>query len=236
MYTYLILLLATIAFPLSYSFESKIAFYKRWISLFISISIVAVFFIAWDLYFTDLGVWSFNREFIMGRYLYSLPIEEYLFFIIIPFSCVFIYDSLKYFIQKDFLKPYSKLITIALIITLLALAVTNQDRAYTFSTFILTASFLGFHFVLFKERFLGRFYISYLVSLIPFFVVNGILTSYPVVLYNNAENLGIRLGSIPVEDTMYSLLLLLMNVTLYEYLNTKVFTKQKLVKTETVLL
>jgi lycopene cyclase domain-containing protein len=55
------------------------------------------------------------------------------------------------------------------------------------------------------------------VSLLPFFIVNGILTSLPVVMYNDSENLGIRIFTIPIEDTMYSLLLLLMNIVLFEY-------------------
>ena len=223
MYTYLLLLLASIAFPVSYSFESKIAFYKRWTSLFVSIAIVALFFIVWDIYFTRIGVWSFNPQYILGIYISELPLEECLFFIFIPYSCVFIYESLNYFIKEDYLKKYSKFITIATIVVLVAVAIMNTDKAYTFVTFILTASFLGFHYVLFKDKYLGRFYVAYLVHLIPFFIVNGILTSYPVVVYNDQENLGIRLGTVPIEDSMYSLLMLLMNITLYEYFNGKKF-------------
>ena len=59
---------------------------------------------------------------------------------------------------------------------------------------------------------------GYLVSLVPFFLVNGVLTALPVVRYNDAENVGLRMGTIPVEDSIYLLLLLLLNVNLYEYL------------------
>jgi lycopene cyclase domain-containing protein len=52
------------------------------------------------------------------------------------------------------------------------------------------------------------FWWSFAFSLLPFFIVNGLLTgtglSHPIVWYNNAENLSIRLGTIPVEDVSYS--------------------------------
>ena len=70
--------------------------------------------------------------------------------------------------------------------------------------------------------------ISYLIMLIPFFIVNGILTGTgienEVVWYNNNENLGIRLLTIPVEDFFYGMFLIGMNIMLYELLN---FSRKK---------
>lgn len=69
---------------------------------------------------------------------------------------------------------------------------------------------------------MGRFYVAFGVILIPFLIVNGILTGSfidePVVWYNNEENLRIRIGTIPVEDVFYGMLMLLIPITISEKL------------------
>lgn len=227
-FTYLALLGGSILFPFLYSFEKRISFYKRWTSLFISISVVAAFFILWDVWFTADGVWAFNERYVSGLFFINLPVEEWLFFVIIPYACIFIYDAFKYFIKSDPLQPVSSAITFVLSAILIILSFYYSEKQYTQVTFLATAVFLIFHYLVFKNKYLGRFYIVYLIHLIPFFTVNGILTSLPVVTYNNAENLGIRIGTVPVEDSIYSMLLLLMNITIYEFLNQRSFQKRKL--------
>jgi len=69
------------------------------------------------------------------------------------------------------------------------------------------------------------FYITYAVLLIPFSIVNGLLTGFsypqPIVWYNNAENLGLRLVTIPVEDIFYGMLLILSITMIYEMIKDK---------------
>ena len=81
------------------------------------------------------------------------------------------------------------------------------------------------HGLWWKRAWLGRFFVSYAVVLIPFFLINGALTGSfteaPVVWYNDAQNLGIRLFTIPIEDSMYGLLLILGTVTVYEAVNAR---------------
>ena len=76
-------------------------------------------------------------------------------------------------------------------------------------------------------RLLKQFYLTFLVMLIPFFLVNGILTGTgiesEVVWYDNAQNLGIRLGTIPIEDVVYAFSLILLNLLLFE-----MFRKEKI--------
>ncbi len=218
--TYLYILVGTLAIPLLRSFEPKVNYISNWKTLFTAIAITGVFFVVWDVLFTSYGVWGFNEKYLTGLSLINLPIEEWLFFIIIPYSSIFIYDCLNFFIKKDILGPYSHKIAAGLGSVLLVSAVVFNTQAYTFWNFLFAGLFLLFHVFYLKSVYLGRFFTAYLVHLVPFFVVNGILTgSYmdePVVWYNDAENLSIRLGTIPIEDSIYALLLLLMNVTIYE--------------------
>jgi lycopene cyclase domain-containing protein len=52
------------------------------------------------------------------------------------------------------------------------------------------------------------FWIALGITYIPFMIANGILTGLPVVIYDDSRNLGIRVGSIPVEDFFFSFAML----------------------------
>ncbi|MER2997094.1 lycopene cyclase domain-containing protein [Pontibacter populi] len=226
MYIYLYLNIFTILFPLLLSFDKKVAFYRNWPALLPAIVVNAVLFIVWDVQFTEQGIWGFNEEYLTGIYFWNLPLEEILFFITVPYACVFIYDVLNAYITKDLLQPYAKTIALGLIIVLPTIAVFNMGRWYTVITFMLLAFLHLVHLRFFNTRYLGRFYLAYLVHLVPFLLVNGVLTYLPVVWYNDNYNLGFRLISIPVEDTMYSMLMLLLTISVYEALREKFSIKQ----------
>lgn len=215
------LLLFTLSYPLLKSFEEKIQFHKKWKFLFPGIFASAVFFIVWDIWFTKIGIWEFNTQFILGYKLLELPIEEWLFFLIIPFSCVFIYEVMNYFVKKDVLGKQSKFITITLILILVILIIIYHDKLYTLITCSILSIFLIIHLFIIKSNYLGRFYLAWGVCIIPFLLVNGVLTAMPVLIYNDNENMGIRLYTIPLEDLFYGMLNILQVITIYEWLKTR---------------
>ena len=220
-FIYIGLILFTISYPLFKSFEEKIQYSSKWKFLFPGLLLSGAFFIVWDIWFTSIGIWKFNPDYVLGFFIGGLPIEEWLFFIVVPFSCVFIYEVMNYFVKRDVLANYSKTITIILILISIIIAVLYRHQLYTVVTFSLLAIFLLFHLIILKSSYLGRFYLAWLVCLIPFFIVNGVLTAMPVLIYNDAENMGIRLYTIPLEDAFYGMLNVLQVVTVYEWLKNR---------------
>lgn len=221
MYIYLYLNICTFLFPFLLSFDRRVQFYKNWRYLFPAMTINGVIFIAWDAFFTRYGVWGFNNDYLVGIYLFNLPLEEVLFFVTVPYACVFIYECLNAYIKRDFLQRLALPLTIFLVIISIVVGVMHWRQLYTSVTFLLLPVVYLIHYRLFKTTLLGRFYLAYLVHLVPFLLVNGVLTALPVVWYNNDHNLGIRLTTIPIEDTLYSMVMLLITITAYEYFRHK---------------
>lgn len=220
-YTYFILLFLSLLGPLLLSFDKKVHYYKRWKFLFPAILRAAVLFILWDIIFTQAAIWGFNEKYIVGRQIWHLPVEEWLFFLIIPFSCLFIFDVIVfYFPGAEFRsKRLNRAILVVLAGLLLAFSLYFRNRYYTFIVSLLTASYLVMILIFRRHiNWLAHFLIAYLIALIPFSIVNGILTSLPVVRYNPSDNIGIRFMTIPLEDFIYLFLLLLMVTDFYKVL------------------
>ncbi|HJY64048.1 MAG TPA: lycopene cyclase domain-containing protein [Ignavibacteria bacterium] len=97
---YFIVMGICIAGPLVLSFSRKINFYKSPARLIYSIIFPMIIFVVWDIYAVGKGHWSFNEKYITGLYILYLPIEEILFFIVIPFCALFSWEVVKYYSNK----------------------------------------------------------------------------------------------------------------------------------------
>lgn len=220
MYLYLLLNIASLSVPLAYSFNKKMRFIKHWRVVLLSLILVSSIFLVWDAIFTKNGVWGFNPDYHLNILIAGMPIEEWMFFFCIPYASVFIHYSLEYFKPKLILpKRITQSLTLFLIFVLGIVIYNNVDRDYTFVnyTFLLFVLAIGLRYGL---AYLQRFYVAFIIILIPFFIVNGILTGTgleePVVWYNNSENLGIRILTIPIEDIGYAFTMIFGNVFLIE--------------------
>jgi lycopene cyclase domain-containing protein len=218
---YLWIIILSFAGPFFLSFDKKIAFFKNWRFLLPSIFLIALFFICWDEWFTKMGVWGFTPKYLQGIYVGHLPLEEILFFIVIPYNCVFVHEVLKGYFPHLNLNLLAKIFTFIFSFSALLLSLFNLDNYYTLSTSLIAFLLMG-GVILKTQSWFPRFVFTYLVCLVPFIIVNGILTGQftedPVVWYSEVHIVGLRLGTIPVEDLFYNFCLMLPIIWIYETL------------------
>jgi len=226
MWLYIILLLCSLSVPLVLSFDKKLHFYKQWRYIIPSILIIAVFYILADIYLTKLGVWGFDSRYHLNILVANLPLEEWLFFLFIPYACLFLHESIVlYFPGLKLNLIWTRILIIILILMAFAVVLFNFNKIYTVYIFSLVIAALLLSLVDTTNQ-ISRYFISFLLILIPFIVVNAILTGsflhHQVVWYNDQENMGIRILTIPVEDVGYAFSMILFNLLLIPQLK-KIF-------------
>lgn len=221
MNTYLLINILIILFPLVLSFDKNLRFYKNAKYVFASILIVSPAYIVWDIIATDRGDWAFSRIHLLGIYIYNLPLEEILFFITVPYSCIFIYETINFYVREKQYSAAKNILTIPVIILILLALVFNK-HTYTFTVLLFTAAFFLLA-ILINYRLLNSkvFWTSILICFIPFFIVNYFLTSIPVVTYNDLAFSAVRVITIPLEDFLYSFSMVGLWILFYDFFRKK---------------
>src|SRR6187455_2356000 len=137
-YTYLLIEFFTILICLIASFNKRIQFNKLFGAFLLASTIVAVPFISWDIWFTATGVWWFNSNYTLDYFIAGLPVEEWLFFICIPFSCVFTYYCLDKFFNLSWANSFNNIIAFVGIIVCMLIALLQHNKMYTLVTAVVT--------------------------------------------------------------------------------------------------
>ena len=216
---YLIIDLASISIPLLFSFHPRIAFYKEWRFALAAILFAAIPYLIWDQWFTLEGVWGFNPQYHGTLMVGEMPLEEVLFFICIPYACLFTYWSITKLTNVALPARWVSPLYGLLFVLFAVMVASGYSQLYTLVDGLFGASILLAVFV-WKRDLLRRFFPVYIIVLIPFIIVNGLLTGWgidgQVVWYNDAENYGIRAITIPIEDFAYAFSMLLLSTLLFE--------------------
>lgn len=225
MLIYLLINWLVFLFTVIFAFERRVKFYTKWPRWFLSTLLIAIPLIIWDVIFTRNGVWGFSEEYLTGIQFINIPIEEVLFFFTIPYASMFTYEIFKFYYKRKHENNFLKVTYLFLGIVLIATAFMFREKDYTFVTFLI-AGLISIVAVVIETPKLSQFTAMFFFALIPFFIINSILTGglsgisdNPIVWYNDGENLSIRIGTIPVEDIFYMLILLMGNYIIYEKLN-----------------
>jgi lycopene cyclase domain-containing protein len=216
-FLYLLLDISVLFFPLLLSFDKKVAFFKKWKSVLGAFVFVGIPFLVHDYFFTHIGVWGFEPDYLSGIYLLNLPLEEVLFFVVVPYACVFIYQCTKVYFPTLVLRKFNAFLYLIVLLYSLTILVIGFGAWYSTMASVSCLFLLLFLFVKPQNQYIP---LSFLLSLIPFFIMNSVLTGSvtpnPVVWYDPLQNVGFRWGSIPAEDLLYSFLLIVLNILVFE--------------------
>jgi lycopene cyclase domain-containing protein len=179
---------------------------------------VAIPYIVWDAIVTN-SHWMFNDNYVMGIYLFNLPIEELMFFFTVPFACLYTWHMI---LQRTNDIRIEKLKIIRQIIYFLpipGLYLFFSGLEYTGLVFIFMTIAVLVDRWLETDLLLRKQFYIYLLWIIGFTLVfNGFLTWRPVVLYGESFQVGFRVITIPIEDFAYGISLLFLNTSLFEKL------------------
>ncbi|MDD5077625.1 MAG: lycopene cyclase domain-containing protein, partial [Candidatus Omnitrophica bacterium] len=93
---YLGLLILSGIVPLLLSFYPPLKFWRNARALFFTLMLILLVFGSWDVFAAWRGHWYFDSAGVFRVRLFGLPLEEWLFFIVIPFCCVFTWEALKF--------------------------------------------------------------------------------------------------------------------------------------------
>ena len=93
---YMFILILSFIAPFVLSFFPNLRFYRNSRALLFSILLIVIIFGAWDVFATKRGHWYFSPEGVYPFRVINLPLEEVLFFVIIPFCCIFTWEAIDY--------------------------------------------------------------------------------------------------------------------------------------------
>jgi lycopene cyclase domain-containing protein len=202
--TYLVLNLCIIAVPVWYTPDKRTAYYRRLPALGFSIAVVSTCYLLWDILVTARGEWSFNGKYLTGVKILNIPLEEGLFFITVPYSCLFISEVVLYATKSSKFSLPASLI-IAMILALLASSLAFYPQGYTTKALVSCGFFLLIALLLDRPLLeSNQYWIWLAICYVPFLIINTVLTALPVVEYNSKAIWGLRVGTIPLEDFFYN--------------------------------
>jgi lycopene cyclase domain-containing protein len=217
-FTYLIINLLIISAPLALSFDKKVSFFKNWKKLLLTIFLVDLIYVPWDIWATQVGHWGFNEDYITGLSIFGLPIEELLFFVTVPYSCLFLWEVVNYYVKdKSLFNSYGSATVLTAFFS--SFVIGANDFGYT--RFV---SLISIVFVLCATRLIPsffskkKFWVWMVFCMVLFFIFNSLLTGFPVVVYGDKFILGLRIGTIPIEDFFYNFSMLGFYLLIYKLL------------------
>jgi len=185
----------------------------------VSLFLVAIPFLIWDQLVTGKW-WYFNHKYVIGLYFGKLPIEEVLFFLVVPYSCLIIWENIKLKVKGNMDNKVGIILLISGV--LFGIYGYYNHIIYSLSVGILLSVLTLLSMI--KNNWLRQKAAWMYLTLVVFLTVifNGYLTARPIVAYNPDIKSNIYIYTVPVEDILYGLVLVGFVTFVYEIsLNSK---------------
>ncbi len=223
-YLYLSSQLVLFVVFLAFSFSKKLQFWKDFKYMAPALLLSGALYFLFERRLAESALWTYHPRFLSNCFPASLPLERWMFFIILPLTGFLLYRMASGIRWLKRNPNYFMTLSLVLMAFFAMVTLRNRQVIYTFVIFMFLTVYLGY--VIFRGRFkphFAAFYASFLFLLIPFFSIQSIASGLPVITHDAKYMLGISLFRIPVEDIAAFFLLFLMNVSIYEYLSEKKF-------------
>lgn len=218
---YLLFNVVVIIGPLALAWWPRASFSAQYVPAFLACVIAAVPYIIWDALVAG-AHWDFNPAYTLGWRLFGLPIEEILFFITVPFACLYTW-AMPFRGNESLPNPALRFVYPLLFATLpIGGWAYSLGKEYT-GLMLISLAVAGLLDLLLETRLAlrPRFW-GFLGMVFAFtFVFNGYLTGRPVVTYGEEYQVGFRLFTTPIEDFGYGTSLIFVVVILFERFTSK---------------
>ena len=224
-YEYLLFNSLVLSGPLIFGSMKRFYFMDRWAYVLPALIIPAIPFIIWDALVTGRH-WMFNETYTMDYRIALLPLEEILFFITVPFACLFTWEMISKYLPGGEVRSGKIVRYLSLLFPAAGLIFFYYGKEYTGIVMFFLAFAVFLDKTLETDLIVQKRFYWYLLIISAFMLLfNGYLTARPVVLYGEAYQVGIRIFTIPVEDFGYGISLLYLNAMIYESIKQKFIFK-----------
>jgi len=213
---YTLIALGVLAGPLILSFLPQIRFFRFWPAVLISILIVGGVYVVWDILAVRWGHWRFHSLYVGDVRWLGLPPGEWLFFVAVPYACLFVYEVCRAFFVVTPLISSLWWVQIVLGVVFAVLAWVWREKGYSclalgsVAVFWLASAFLAPGLVTSSS-----FWFFMGISMVAFVVVDGLYVNLPTIFYNEKAIWGRRVWNIPIEDVLYNFSLLGLELLVY---------------------
>ncbi|MCX7881876.1 MAG: lycopene cyclase domain-containing protein [Brevinematales bacterium] len=208
-HTYTLIALGIFFGPFLLSFHPLVFFIQYLPAVVISVLVVGGLYIVWDSLAVRWGHWRFNPTYVGEVRWLGLPPGEWLFFLVVPYACLFVYEVSRVLFVVTSVHPSFWWIQGILALGFGVLAWVWRRQGYT-SLALGSVGLFWFLSVFLAPGIVSSstfwFFIGF--SMFAFVIVDGLYVNLPTIFYNEKAIWGIKIFNIPLEDFLYNFSLL----------------------------